>query len=302
VEGNTLQVIRNDSAHELRENADPGKKAENTAQNGVKIRELRPISDEGPDHWSARIRFGFVFFALFWLLLVGAMWSRAANADDGSSSSSDSSASSGDEYSFKWLDPEKKIYVLQNRRYTKAGHVLISAMGGPGFSNPYRNTWSLQPRMAYYFSEDWGIEGFYSKVFNSENNTYQGLVSTGSQVFPVIRETRSEVGALIHWVPWYAKINVFNSILYFDWYFSGGVGSVNTAVTTGTGKANLTDFVTQDEMGLFVGTGHQYHISETFTVRLDFMGTYYRAPLAGQTGDNVWFSNYDFTFGLGIRL
>ena len=28
--------------------------------------------------------------------------------------------SSDEEYNFKWLDPDKKVYVLQNRKYRKA--------------------------------------------------------------------------------------------------------------------------------------------------------------------------------------
>jgi outer membrane beta-barrel protein len=116
----------------------------------------------------------------------------------------------------------------------------------------------------------------------------------------VIHEIRSEMGALIHWVPWYAKINVFNSILYFDWYFAGGLGSVNDAMTTS--KTDPNNFSTNDDLAVYLGTGHQYHLNETFTIRLDFMGTYYRAPLSVGTNDKVWFSNYDFTFGLGIRL
>jgi outer membrane beta-barrel protein len=242
-----------------------------------------------------------IFFALLWLLMVGAMWSRAANADEGSNQGSSQGAQgSKDEYSFKWLDPEKKIYVLQNRRYVKADRPLISLLTGPGFSNAYRNTWSLQPRVAYYFSEEWGFEVFYSKVFNSQNNTFKALTSTGTTLFPVIHEIRSEMGALIHWVPWYAKINVFNSILYFDWYFAGGLGSVNDAMTTS--KTDPNNFSTNDDLAVYLGTGHQYHLNETFTIRLDFMGTYYRAPLSVGTNDKVWFSNYDFTFGLGIRL
>jgi len=288
VEGNTLQVMRND--------ADSNQKSSSPAP----VRELRLAEKSESDPWSTRIRVGFVIFALFWLFLVGAMWSRAANADDSVGAGASSSSGSGDEYSFKWLDPEKKIYVLQNRRYVKANRLMLSVMGGPGFSNAYRNEFSLQPRVSYYFSEEWGFEVFYSMFFNSENNTYKALASTGTTLYPVIHEIRSEMGALVQWVPWYAKINVFNSILYFDWYFAGGVGAVNNAVTTS--KTDVNTFTTSDDLGLFLGTGHQYHLSETFTVRLDFMGTYYRAPLTVQTGDKVWFSNYDFTFGLGIRL
>ncbi len=295
MEGNTLQVMRND-ADSIKKSVAGSARLDKTA-NLAPVRELRVAEKTERDPWSARIRIGVVLFALFWLFMVGAMWSRAANADEGASSGS---SGSNDEYSFKWLDPEKKIYVLQNRRYTKTNRVLLSLLTGPGFSNAYRSTWSLQPRAAYYFSEEWGFEVFYSKVFNWQNNTYKALSSTGTTLYPVINEIRGEFGALVHWVPWYAKINVFNSIIYFDWYFAGGLGAVNHSMTTST--TNVNSFTSSDDLGLYLATGHQYHLSETFTVRLDFMGTYYRAPLTVQTGDKVWFSNYDFTFGLGVRL
>lgn len=244
-------------------------------------------------NWTFRIRVGVVILAFLWLVVVGAAWSRAAE-NDVMQSDSDS------EYSFRWLDPEKKIYVLQNRRYVKANRLMLSFLAGPGFSNPYRNTFSVEPRAAYYLSESLGFEVFYDQTFNSQNNTYKALVSTGTQVYPVIRETRSQVGALAQWVPWYAKINFFNNILYFDWYLSGGLGSVNTAVTTSA--TDPTSFTNQNQLGLFLGTGQMFYIGDTMTVRLDFMGTFYRAPLQGLTGDNVWFSNYNFAIGFGVRL
>ena len=37
-------------------------------------------------------------------------------------------AADDDEYNFSWLDPDKKIYVLQNRKYRKAGRVMFSGM------------------------------------------------------------------------------------------------------------------------------------------------------------------------------
>lgn len=244
--------------------------------------------------WSGwAIRLGIVIAAGIWLSIVATSWAEAAPPpaipDEGSEG----------EYSFKWLDPEKKIYVLQNRRYRKSNRVLLSAMVGPGISNAYRGSYNIEPRFAYYFGESWGIEGFYTKSFNSQNNTFKALVATGTTTFPVVREAQSQMGALIHWVPWYSKINVFNKILYFDWYFSGGLGSLRTALSQ---SAAGTLIANEDLFSMFAGTGHQYHLSHDLTFRLDFMGTFYRAPLYGTSGDPTWYSNYNFGVGLGWRL
>src|SRR6478609_7348924 len=79
------------------------------------------------------------------------------------------------EYNFNWLDPDKKIYVLQNRRYEKAGKIMISAMIGPGLSNPYRDVVSIDPRIAYYFNETWGIELFYGMQSYTVNSTEKAI-------------------------------------------------------------------------------------------------------------------------------
>ena len=137
------------------------------------------------------------------------------------------SADAPDDYSFEWLDPEKKIYVLQNRKYTKANRVLLSINGGLASTSPYQTSYSVTPKIGFYFSEQLGIEIFYSSFINSASSDYAALVSTGTGVLPNVYRVKSQVGGMLQWVPWYAKINFFNSILYFDWYLSAGVGQLS---------------------------------------------------------------------------
>ena len=93
--------------------------------------------------WGVRV--GVVVFGSLWLFLMAAAWSQADEID--------SAPQSSDEYNFKWLDPDKKIYVLQNRRYQKAKHALFSVTGGPDFGgNAYTTSWSVTPRLNYFFS------------------------------------------------------------------------------------------------------------------------------------------------------
>ena len=39
-------------------------------------------------------------------------------------------AAEGDTYSFSWLDPDKEVFVLQNRKYRKKGRLHLNAGGG----------------------------------------------------------------------------------------------------------------------------------------------------------------------------
>jgi outer membrane beta-barrel protein len=274
------------------------------------------------------IKIGLVVGAALWLSLVAASWADATEAgagvvndagagtanatveNDRKPAAMASSAPSGDdEYNFNWLDPEKKIYVLQNRRYLKANRVMLSGMVGTGFSNPYETTYNFDPRVTYYLSEEWGFEAFYTFTNNVANSAYTALAGTsnqGSTVLPVIRNIRTQYGATVQWLPWYAKINVFNKILYFDWYFNGGAGAVNYAMfnssTGATGSPVNPNEVDQSSFAVFLGTGHIYHITDSLLVRLDFTCAVYNTQIFGLGGGGTWFTNLNFGAGVGWRL
>lgn len=201
------------------------------------------------------------------------------------------------EFNFSWLDTDKKIYVLQNRRYLKANHILLSGMVGVGLSNPYRDVVGIDPRLAYYWSEAFGLEVFYSIFGNSVNSTSKALSQTIPNASPVTRELRSQLGAVLHWAPWYAKINVFNQILYFDWYFTAGLAQMSMLTHPAAGA----DF-TETPVAFLLGTGHQYHVSQNWIVRWDLTASIYSGKVLGNTGDNAFFSNFNFVAGLGYRL
>ena len=224
---------------------------------------------------------------------------------------SSSFASDENDYNFSWLDPDKKIYVLQNRRYRKEG-VELFVMGGLSLGDTYRTVYQVQPRLAYWFNEDFGIEAFYSDRFNKTNGAYnalsQSIDSGGVDKSPYIREVTSNFGFLFNWAPWYAKINVFNSILYFDWYFSLGAGELTTQV----GPKTIDDPVAgptwtkENLFAIYLGTGQMFHLDEHWKVRLDFLGHFYSAPsfggAPGAPTDKSIFSNFTFSLGLGYQL
>ena len=204
-----------------------------------------------------------------------------------------------EEYSFSWLDPDKKIYVLQNRKFTKAGHPMLSATVGTGFSNPYRNTFNIQPRLTYFMNETWGLELFYVYTSNVANPTFDALSRSAPNVGPSIREIRGQYGAQILYIPWYAKINVFNSILYFDWYFAAGAGMMQTFVNSNTASTNFQE---QNLFGVSLSSGHLFHLSRSLILRFDLTGTLYQAAINGTGGETAWYSNYNIGLGLGWKI
>ncbi len=218
-------------------------------------------------------------------------------------------AAEDEDYNFSWLDPDKKIYVLQNRKYRKARKINLSLLGGSGIAETYRQTWQIEPRLGVWFNEDWGVEAFFVNRWNTPNNAYQALVeATGSGLSPLIREVNTMYGALLNWAPWYAKINVFNSILYFDWTFSLGVGMMNTSIgpKTKTDPSSAAQWVDQNLFAVYLGTGQIFHLSQKFDIRFEGMGHFYSAPvyggLAGAPTDSSLFSSFVFSLGLGVKL
>jgi outer membrane beta-barrel protein len=260
-------------------------------------------------NWGVHI--GIIAFAVVWLAIVAANWAESAELKGSASSdpSSDDSAtvqknsdnSADSDYNFNWLDPEKKIYVLQNRRYTKANRAMISLLVGPGSGNAYRTVFNVEPRLSYYFSESFGFEGFYSSTSNSPNGNFTSLQNTSKTIIPFIREFQHEVGAMAEWIPWYAKINVFNSIIYFDWYFNLGLGAISSQNITQQIAGGPTTTNPENLTGIYWGTGHLYHLNNNWTARLDITSAVYHAANDPQ-GDKTWYSNYNFEIGLGYRF
>lgn len=209
------------------------------------------------------------------------------------------------EYDFSWLDPEKKIYVVQNRKYTKAKKMEFSASGGFGFGEPYRSSWVFVPRASYYFNEDWGISALGLMASNSENKNIRVLKTESASALPSIRDVRGFVGGSVVWVPFYAKINTFNKILYIDWAFEAGVASVSSEIDLNTNANNPPSVVTDSKVGFFWGTSQKFFINRNFAIRWDLLGVFYKAQVASQgllTSATETLNNYYFTVGASFSF
>ena len=84
-------------------------------------------------------------------------------------------SSESDIYDFTWLDPDKEVYVLQNRKFRKSGRLYINAGGGMTTSGAFINASNIQFRGGFFFKEDWGLEGVYSLNSGKENETAKSV-------------------------------------------------------------------------------------------------------------------------------
>ena len=208
-------------------------------------------------------------------------------------------------YNFSWLDPDKEIYVLQNRKYRKKNRAYTSLGGGMTTNGAFTNAQNAQFRAGYFFSEDFGLEVLYSQNFGETNSTYDAVKTNG--VIPFYRNVKDYYGGMLLWSPFYTKINTFNAIMYFDWVFGLGYGRVEEENNVNDFKANrLGQGMTNETHGGPLWNTHlRWYLSEMFALRLDLTGIHYKAEKPGNRtleSKETWNQNLDLTLSLVLTF
>ena len=209
-----------------------------------------------------------------------------------------------EDYDFSWLDPDKKIYVIQNRKYRKGQKIELAASFGLNLSGPYTSSYVIMPRISYYFSERWGASALLGFQSNADSGTLIELKDT-TTVIPNIRDITSLFGGSVSWIPFYGKINLFNKIFYFDTHLELGVASISSDVNLNFSSTGADSFLSTTHTGFFWGTGTKLFLSQTFAIRVDLLAIYYSAPIVRRgvaSTDTETHDNYYLTFGLSARF
>lgn len=215
------------------------------------------------------------------------------------------SAAEGDMYDFSWLDPDKEVYVLQNRRFRKQSRPYVSGSWGKTTSGAFVDATNIQARAGFFFMEDWGIEGLWSTNSGEENEAFKAVRATSS--FPFRRIVQGYYGLMLVWAPFYSKINTFNKIFYKDWLFGVGYGTVDE-------KNNMKAFqqddpgvpdVLEKHTGLLIQGALKIYLSPTWDARVNLATLHYSAnrPTNRDGGlKKVWNHHYDLSFGVGMTF
>lgn len=219
-------------------------------------------------------------------------------------SSSKLMADEKDLYDFMWLDPDKKVYVLQNKVHKKDKSVYANLGYGMDLSSNFQDTSGLHANLGFNFTEEWAIEALYTKYSNSDNDDVENLRRING-VTPFIRKMESNYGVLVKWSPFYGKINTFNKIFYFDWSFGAGLGQIKTASNRETVSNPLVSnqYKTESYTSLILKTGLQFHATKNIHVGVDLLVNNYKAP--GPTINSVepkekMRTNMDAIFTIGL--
>lgn len=214
-------------------------------------------------------------------------------------------AAEKDLYDFLWLDPDKKVYVLQNKVHKKEHTVYANFGVGLGLSSNFQDTTMIHGNAGYYLNEEWAIEGLYTSYTNKDNEAYQNLYNLNSS-FPFIRRTKSNYGAIIKWSPFYGKINTFNKIFYFDWAFGLGVGKLNTESNAASvnNRSTVNSYSNESYSSVIGKTEISLHATKHFQINLGLIMNTYKAPgpiINGQAKDKLR-NNFDSILSVGFSF
>ncbi len=218
----------------------------------------------------------------------------------------ESFAGEKDIYEFSWLDQDKEIFVLQNRKFRKVSKLYFNLGGGITTSGAFVDSTSYQGRLGFFMTEDFGVEGIYAKNVGKENETALGVQSSGPQgsgTRPFRRIIQNYVGVMGLWSPFYSKINTFNSIVYVDWIFGLGYAQLTEKNNKlAFQSASLRDVpTTEKHSGVIWEAAMKFYLSESFSTRLDLTAVHFQTNKISTAGTTL-FSNYDATISLGYTF
>ncbi len=216
-------------------------------------------------------------------------------------------AGEADTYNFSWLDPDKEVFVLQNRKFRKSGRLHMYGGGGKALSGAFVDSTSLQGRLGYYFMEEFGFEIIYSRNSGKENETAANVRDNGSGTGsrPFRRIVESYRGGMILWSPFYSKINTFNKIIYYDWIFGLGLGKVKESNNTNefqVGAGSYPDSLAEHSAILW-NVGIKVFLGDNLSTRIDMTAVHFQAksPVLG-VNKEIWNDHFDLSFMLGYNF
>ena len=206
-------------------------------------------------------------------------------------------------YDFLWLDPDKKVYVLQNKLYKKEHSFYLDVGYISNFTSKFQDTRGLAVKGGYYIHEEWGLELFYQQYGNSKNDDYRN-VQLINEAVPFIRRPKRTYGAAVIWSPFYGKINTFNQIFYFDWSFGAGLAQVETQSNIKSVRIEnaRNSYKTEVYSGAILKTNFKFHINEKLHLGVEYMNTYYMAPGPKNPKSDKFRTNTDLIFSIGFSF
>ncbi len=205
-------------------------------------------------------------------------------------------------YDFSWLDKDKEVYVLQNRKFRKKNSVYLGSTIGRSVSGAFVDSNEVNFIAGYFFSENFGIELSYTKAEGSLNKTHDSVNAQGATAF--YKKIDSATSAMLMWAPFYSKINTFNKIFYYDWLFGAGLASITTLDNRSnfTGGSTADDLTEESDTAFTWMTGMRFYFSQSWSTRIDFKAIHANTEMQLDASDSEKRLNSYYNFNVGINF
>lgn len=184
------------------------------------------------------------------------------------------------------LAPFADVAMIQKRYLPRTGRFEAYIAANTILNDAFFTSVGADGRLAYYFTEKYGVEFTAMKLISSDRRTTKDLreklfIATTSFVMP-----ETYFGLDFKWSPVYGKMTFRNKkIVHFDMYFSAGGGS--TSHSQGSSPT------------IHLGTGQNFALSKSMTFRWDFSLNMYSAT--STVGSSKGSSSYQNLFlGAGV--
>lgn len=207
-------------------------------------------------------------------------------------------------YDFSWLDKDKEVYVLQNRKFRKSGKLYLGGTVGRSVSGAYIDSSEANLVAGFFFGEDWGLELSYTKADGTQNKTSDAVREQAAK--PFFRKVDMASSAMLLWSPFYSKINTFNKIFYYDWMFGLGVANVDTIDNRNefSGGQDASVETKESLTGATWMTAVRFYISSAWSTRIDFRATHINADftITDSETEKRWSHYYNLNIGLNYTF
>jgi outer membrane beta-barrel protein len=212
-------------------------------------------------------------------------------------------AGENDLYDFMWLDPDKKVFVLQNKVHVKSKKIITHLGAIKNYSSNFQDSYGFHFDIGYFFNEEWGIEFLYQNYQNSKNDDYKNVRQI-SGLEPFVRTFNQQLGINFVWSPFYGKINTFNKIFYFDWKFATGFSSISADSNLESVRNPESENRMKKESlnGVMLKTGISLYFDEKWSLGIDYMNTSYRAKTPSSEDEVKLKNKSDVVLKLGFSF
>lgn len=159
-----------------------------------------------------------------------------------------------------WKAHDKEFEVIQNKKYSKEGHVELAPLFGIYQRVDFQDANTIGASLAYHFSEVMGVELLGYKMMTSDSSILKRFKETRGATIEFNQE-HYYLGIGPQFTPIYGKFSFFGKkISHFDLYVTPNIGITKT----------LDNHFTYG-----VGVGQKFWLSPKWNIRVEYRWTHY---------------------------